>query len=263
MERPMPIVENHEAMNTPKTNINLWRYMDIPSFLSLISTGSLTFVRADLFEDKFEGTLPKLTAAWIDSDIQQAVDDGILSESYRGFKLSESMYSDRKTVYMNCWCKENHEMVHMWKIYSKENGIAIETNYEQLKESIESVENVYPTEIKYLDYAHDHVEWISNAFTPYTIKRKEYKSEKEFRLIMSRPKIIQDQLSHLESNEERYSETRKLCSQTDVIPCKINVAKLISKIHLSPYAPRWYYKVIIDIVEKYNLIGIEVVQSEL
>lgn len=243
----MPLDESHPVMNTPKKNINLWKYMDIPSFLSLISSESLTFVRADLFEDKFEGTLPKPTANFLDLDIQRLVKDGKLRPEYSNFKLSESMYKDRETVYMNCWCKENHEMVHMWKIYSKENGIAIETNFESLKESIESTENIYPTEINYLDYKHDHLEWQQNSLTPYTSKRKEYKSENEFRLIISNPKIVED----------------KLYSQTPVIHCKVNTNKLISKIHLSPYAPRWYYQVIVDIVKKYDLFEIEIVESDL
>jgi hypothetical protein len=48
-----------------------------------------------------------------------------------------------------------------------------------------------------------------------------------------------------------------------VIPCKINVAKLITKIHLSPYAPKWYYEIIVDVLAKYNLSEIKVLQSEL
>lgn len=259
----MPINEDHPVMNSPKANINLWKYMDIPSFLSLISSEALTFVRADQFEDKFEGTLPKLTADFLDLDIQRMVQDGQLAPEYKAFSFSKVAYEDKKTVYLSCWCKANHEMVHMWKIYSKEHGIAIETNYERLKESIESTEDVYPTEINYLDYKHDHLDWKSNSLTVYTIKRKEYKSENEFRLIITYPRIIEDQVSHLKTHEEIDPVRKELYSRTPVIPCKINLTKLISKIHISPYAPKWYHKVIVDIVKKYNLTEIEIVQSDL
>ena len=85
----MPINETHPVMNTPKENISLWRYMDIPSFLSLISSESLTFVRADQFEDKFEGTLPKITSNYLNLDIQQMVKDGRLNETYNNFSISK------------------------------------------------------------------------------------------------------------------------------------------------------------------------------
>ncbi len=254
----MPLNESHTVMNTPKENINLWRYMDIPSFLSLISTESLTFVRSDIFDDKFEGTLPKPTEIALDLEWEFLINN-------KKIKKSEWMYQNKKRVYINCWCKENYEMVHMWKIYSKENGIAIETNYERLKESIETEEEVYPTEIKYLDFKNDYLDDQSNFLTVYTIKRKEYKSENEFRLIMSYPRIIHDRVTLEYSNSQRDISVieEELYFPMPVIPCKINVAKLITKIHLSPYAPKWYYEIIVDVLAKYNLSEIKVLQSEL
>lgn len=237
--------------------------MDIPSFLSLISSETLTFVRADLFEDKNEGILPQRTINSIDTFIQQSVKTGKLKPEYENFSFFESLNSDKKTVYLNCWCKENHEMVHMWKIYSKENGLAIKTDYERLKASIESSEDIYPTEICYLDYQDDDIDWKSNGLTAFTIKRKEYKSENEFRLLLSDPRIIEDQLLHSKTHEEREPIRKALYLQTPVVHCKINTTKLISKIYLSPYAPKWYYKVITDILEKYNLSNIKIIQSNL
>ena len=48
----MPIDENHRISKIPTSNIKLWRYMDIPSFISLLSDSALTFARVDLNEDK-------------------------------------------------------------------------------------------------------------------------------------------------------------------------------------------------------------------
>ena len=235
--------------------------MDIPSFLSLLSSKTLTFVRADLFEDKYEGTLPEVTASLLDASMRKQIEKGKLNPSYANF--SQLINSDNKNTYMSCWCKENYEMVHMWKIYSKENGVAIETNYDCLKKSITSSEEVYPTEINYLDYERDYLDWKSNALTPYTIKRKEYKSENEFRLLIAHPRLIENQLQHLKTHEQIQPLREHLYNQTQVIPCEVDTTKLISKIHISPYAPKWYFKVIVDLIEKYGLSEVEVTQSNL
>lgn len=66
----MPIDESHPSMNTPKENYRIWRYMDIPSFLSLLVEESLTFTSASLMEDKFEGTIPKPTESKFDFQIK-------------------------------------------------------------------------------------------------------------------------------------------------------------------------------------------------
>ncbi|MFI5218989.1 MAG: hypothetical protein ACHQNT_05820 [Bacteroidia bacterium] len=244
----MPIIEEHPVIFPPKSNVSLWRYMDIPSFLSLLIDKSLTFVRADLLEDKYEGTLPTLTAAIIDFQYKN---------------LSELLKTHNNTAtYLNCWCKESHEMVHMWKIYSKENGIAIETKYEDLKAAVESNEAIYATEVMYIDFHKEIINWQANAMTVYTMKRQEYKSENEVRLILSHPKVIEDQLLHLKPFE-RNDARQELCLKNQVIKCKVNLAKLISKIHISPYAPKWYFDIVNDVTKIYLLTAKEIIQSDL
>lgn len=235
--------------------------MDIPSFLSLLNDEALTFVRADLFEDKYEGKLPIKTAEQIDADTRKQITAGKLDKQY--WNYSEILNNHTKDVYLNCWCNENHEMVHMWKIYSKESGIAIETDYESLKKALRTKETVYPTEIKYTDFKNDHVDWNANALTVFTLKRKEYKSEREFRLILPYPKLIQDQLKGITDNDERVRKSKLLYLNTPVIKCEVDPIKLIKNIHVSPYAPKWYLNLIKDISKKYNLKTDFITQSDL
>lgn len=249
----MPIKESHPAINPPKTNISLWRYMDIPSFLSLLIEGSLSFVRSDLFQDRFEGILPKQTAAIIDNRVK------VQSTS----KYSELLNQQKNEVYLNCWCNEIHEVVHMWKIYSKENGVAIETDYEKLKTSILSSDTIYPTLIQYINFANDAVDWRENALTVYSLKRQEYKSENEFRLVLPWPQTIERQLYKIEDQKARDVETTRLYKDTPVIKCKVNAPTLIKRIHLSPYAPSWYLPLIADLANKYALNVDSISQSDL
>ena len=120
------------------------------------------------------------------------------------------------------------------------------------------------TEEKYFnDFQNDIIDWKSNGLTAYTLKRKEYKSENEFRLIISHPRIIEDQLLHLKTHEEINPIRRMLYLNTPVIKCKVNPVILIKKIHISPYAPKWYLTLIIDLAKKYNLNTKSISQSNL
>ena len=116
-------------------------------------------------------------------------------------------------------------MVHMWQVYSKEDGVAIETTYENLKKSILSDETVYPTEINYIDYYNDYIDWKSNGMTAFTIKRKEYKSENELRLIIAFPSIVENQAKKTELNSDRHALSEKLYQQTQTIECAVDVKK--------------------------------------
>ena len=245
----MPINELHPVMNAPKENITLWRYIDIPSFFSMVSDEALAFVRADLMEDKYEGTFPQITAQILDSQAAIMIKTGQLGEQYREF--SKILCSEKETAYLNCWCKEQNEMVHMWKIYSKENGIALQTTYNEIKESIMDDEDIYPTEIQYIDFKKDFIDWKSNGLTVYTIKRIEYKSENEFRLIICFPKEIQKKYSQVSSVVTR----KQFYQDFPVVKCKVDIKKLIKNIHLSPFAPKWYEELIRNTLNKMGYNG--------
>lgn len=253
----MPIDETHTAMNTPKSDYRIWRYMDIPSFLSILVENALTFTSARLMEDKFEGTLPKLTKILDELFIKKITIDYKIKNELTPF--SEIMLMLKDSVYLNCWCKEKTEMVHMWKIYSKENGIAIETTYSRLKEAIIDEETIYPTEISYLDYEKQYLDCKSNTLTPYTIKRLEYKSEQELRLIISFPNKVKNTTEASKTITEMNDYYKKF----PVIKIKVNVFKLIEAIHVSPFAPIWYTDLVRKTLDKFGLGNISVIRSEL
>lgn len=238
--------------------------MDIPSFIYLISNQKLTFFRADLFEDRFEGLLPEKTAEALNVWANKMITDGQLKSGYGYENLSELLNRVNKRGYLSCWCKESHEMVHMWKIYSKENGICIETTYEDLISSCDFEDSyVNPTEIQYLDFKNDLFPYNGNGLAPFTIKRKEYKSENEFRLIMSSNKKIVDYLQTLPNQDLYKSEQQRIYESTPILLCDVKTKKLISRVHLSPYAPSWYYEVVRNLLDTYNLSDKQLLKSDL
>ena len=142
-------------------------------------------------------------------------------ELHSGYEFASILKQENEKTYLNCWSSNDYEMVHMWKIYSKENGIAIETDYDALKSSTESEEDIYPARIQYLDFNKDTIDWKWNTLSVFTIKKREYSAEKEFR------------------------------------------SKLIKQIHLSPYAPSWYYDVVKSLMNKFELIDTKLMKSDL
>lgn len=258
----MPIDDKNIIMNTPTENLTLRRYMDVPSLLSILTKKSLTFIRADLFEDKYEGIWPNKSAEVINKRIQENFRK--LGSEYKS-DFSETLNKEmRKSVYINCWCNEESELVHMWKNYSKENGIAIETNYERLKESINTVETVYPTEIEYVDYLDDIFDWKSNALTAFTAKKQEYKAESEFRLIMPNPELLEEREELMKSTgDEKYNFRSNLYDKIPAVYCPIEIRTLIRKICISPFATDWFLDVIIDILKEFGLNDIKVIKSKI
>lgn len=238
----MPINESHPVLSLPTTNIKLWRYLDLPAFFALLVDSKLCFSRADLMEDKFEGTFPKMNSEQLDIWANSQIARGELNPGYEN--LSRILTQDKTHQFLSCWCQEDTEMIHMWKIYSKECGVAIETTYEDLKLSIDDNENIYPTQISYINFERDILDWKQNLLSMYTVKRTEYKSECEFRLIISHPRQIEDQLLKYKTHEEKALPSRQLYDKTKVIKVGVDLSKLIKVVHISPFAPEWYHDLV-------------------
>lgn len=261
----MPLDIDNEALIIPPDDTKLWRYMDIPAFIFLISKQQLTFARADLFEDRFEGIIPEGTAAAMNIWANTEIKEGRLKSGMGYENLSELLNTVNKKAYISCWCKENHEMVHMWKIYSKPNGVCIETTYKDLIDSCDlEDESIVATEVKYVDFKNHVYSYNGNPISVFTMKRKEYKSESEFRLIMRTNKSTSDYLGTLlHDHEFRNKEEIRIYNSTPVLYCNVNTKQLIHKIHLSPYAPAWYIDVITNLINAFNLSGKQILRSEL
>jgi hypothetical protein len=53
-ESDMPVYI-HKVFEQPQPDANLWRYMDLSKYVSMLATGSLWFARMDLLGDPYEG----------------------------------------------------------------------------------------------------------------------------------------------------------------------------------------------------------------
>lgn len=235
----------------PNPQSKLWRFMDLGKFLSLIQSNSLYFARADMFDDPFEGAkgVKSNQAYWeawyagcFWAIIEQTKemdgksnhkDDSLESAKRLVRELTENESRSRQMTYINCWHENDFESEAMWNLYTNnlDEGIVIQTTYERIYEAIDKDPTIAIGKVKYIDYANQYAGLGINAFF---YKRKSFEHEKEVRLILT-----------------KYS-----CSDKKTplgIEKHVDLDRLIEKIYVSPTCKPWYYKVISDVLEKYNI----------
>ena len=128
----------------------LWRYMDLPKFISMVAKKSLWLARADTFRDRHEGRFP---------DVMRK----IIDQAYDSFDIKEkSLVKDAddfqdyllKNTFISCWHKTFDENMVMWEIYGRDsNAVAVQTTVDNLKNSIDASKiNGYCLQMKNVRY---------------------------------------------------------------------------------------------------------------
>jgi hypothetical protein len=235
----------------PKENYSIAKYMDITKFVSLLFKESLFFCRVDKLEDKFEGTSYKTNYEDRIREVKQMQDSGRLltnwtdEEIVKDIKTEEEFEEKQKALHcIDCWNISTGESAALWKIYSDfSKGIMIQSSVSNLENAFaESKECIGITEVKYQLYKTTKLPY-GNSNHPFLFKQKAYNYENEIRLIYS--------LAEKSDSEWKYDWSKEEVEQGLYI--KVDLVKLIDKIVLSPYSPKWFYELINDITKKYCL----------
>lgn len=201
-------------------SVKLWRYMDLPKFISLLNTRQLVLSRLDKFTDQHEGSLTAKTEEWIERFLREhKAKDGwdVISKHFR---------DSQRTTFVCCWHANEHESEAMWGLYcGQSGGVAVQTTYQLLVDSIVDQPDVYIGKVKYIDYER---EWFpeANTYAPVMHKRIAFAHEREVRLVSSP--------SHLRSQEPD--------SVPSVITVPWNCEAFVQRVHVSPYAPSYFYE---------------------
>ena len=135
----------------PEESLMLARYIDITKFLSLLKDEQLFFCRLDKLEDKFEGTLPKISRKKFGDFYRHLSVTGFFKNPMTEEKIEKKINEDfefreklKALNCVNCWNEFNGESYALWKVYSDLNqGIMIKSSFGRiinaLKESEEKV----------------------------------------------------------------------------------------------------------------------------
>lgn len=247
----------------PAPSAKLWRYMDLAKFLSLLETNSLFFTRLDHFVDPYEGALgikaneeawsvKEMTwrKRWIEAEMKSDNNkiissielENIASQKFREYR--DNIRRCRKMNYLTCWHQSDNESEAMWQLYTKDTqqGIAIQTTFERLYQSLPAVLHTEFGMVNYVDYKEYNNGISPNKFHPFEApwyKRKSFEHEKEFRVI-----IVDDS-----------GDMNKTV--------RIDINQLIENVYISPQAERWFAELIHDIVRHRYKLWLNVCQSDL
>lgn len=226
----MTIPEHTSFPQPSDINIKVWRYLSLSKFLDFYLSGSLYFSRVDLLEDKHEGTYTRITTG---------LDFNKVSIP-SGLSLTREEYSKRvrQSMHVNCWRLDISESEAMWKIYCQNNaGLAIQTTYGKLAESLPDGKKLYIGLITYLDYETDSFN-RGNNLSPAMHKRLAFEHEKEIR-------IVRPTLNYMNDHNMPLPEAG--------IKIQTSLLENIENIYVNPYADEWYFQTINNLFNKLKL----------
>lgn len=228
------ILRDHPVFTPPPDEaVKVWRYLDLAGFVSLLSSRSLFFRRADKFRDRLEGSFsranlrmrPEVYQAWEEEHRQIAFT-----------QMAAAAQRVRSHVYINCWHMSERESAGMWDAYAGSNlGIAIQSTYSRLIGTLEENETgIYAGVVNYIDYEQD---WMpeGNLFYPFVYKDLSFQHERELRCLIPPADMRGQPPYEVGWNVE------------------VDMQRLIENVVIAPYAQPWFTDVVESLIEKYDV----------
>ncbi|WP_146243576.1 DUF2971 domain-containing protein [Curtobacterium sp. MCBD17_008] len=212
----------------PSDDTVLWRYLDFPKFLDLLSSAALKMPRATSMEDAYEGVAGDAATR---ADLDQWREEG-QPPYLRNASLSRQAFETqfhRERTYVSCWNTFETENAGLWRIYGDDRGLAIKTTWGDLRQSLGSadcVSTIFYGRVQYRNFSTDATQ--SETYTDqFFVKRNEFLHENEFRLV-----------AHDRSREHNYKapSTAGLPRYAS-IACDTNA--LINELIISPRLGSW------------------------
>ena len=148
----------HPSFEEPKElKGQIWRYLDLLKFLSMLEKNALYFCRVDLLGDPFEGSRPRgEDAYWTDILERNQAKEEIIRHNIK--VVNDMRRMSRQRMYANCWHLNEHESAAMWHVYSRDAAIiAIQSTYERLRKCLP--DTIYigsVTDHHHFDTVHNH-----------------------------------------------------------------------------------------------------------
>jgi hypothetical protein len=216
--------------------------MDFTQFVSMLENKGLFFTRADLLEDKFEGTMSRPTLEFVK---QLSVDP---EEFAKQCKFTKGW------TFVNCWHINDNESAAMWKIYStSKESICVQTIYGKLRDALAA--DVYIGSINYISYDHDKIP-PGNAFWPLMHKRRSFEYERELRAVWSKIHMIADAGPAVASGYEYQA------APEEAIWKLVDLGTMAETVFVSPTAKPWFLELLRNILDRYD-VKVPIRQSNL
>jgi hypothetical protein len=267
----MPI-KHHDLFIRPDKDALLWRYTDLPKFISLITTDSLWLSNLETLarDDPYEGLLGSVRfphrvinsineipeyhyeALMFQYKLDGGTEETLEAAFQHWYKRQEMMCilheAQRRDYYINCWHESDSESVAMWKVYGSPGaGVAIISSCSRLESALQANEqNLFLGRVIYRDISAIEV-GASNYFEHILSKLSNYSYEREMRLVYwshgkSHAPLIKSRWNDVARRFEDVGDDLRPIQPGVSFNCKIDL--MIEKVIISPYAPSWYVSTI-------------------
>lgn len=227
----------------PESYAQVWRYMTLPKYLSLLQTGSLYFGRLDLMEDAWEGA-PHMGG--LEAEVRNL---GTARDDVRAVarqSLLNLAAFQRRSTYVSCWHMAEEESAAMWSLYQQDNaGIAIQTDWHALNSSLDPWIPFLEAQVVY----GSHFEGGGKHFNlPASLctKRRSFAHEREARILyLDAQKEFKADMDYFKYQGTKIARPRdhaleaRLAELPSGIPMKADIKRLVGRVVLAPYMPPW------------------------
>jgi len=275
-------MSSRELLFTEPSNpdMRIWRYMDFAKFVSMLDKGGLYFPTiAELKKaDPLEGTLPynisrtrdkyhaeaAIELYKSDPDLSKQIDligEKSIGETVVAFNSLVLDEAGPKWIGVNCWHMNDDESLAMWKLYSKSNGIAIQSTFKRLRECLN--ETISIKKVQYLDFNPQANENLSYS-GPYNLhihalnKSRWHTYEQEIRAIKS---FLPEEFNHNSSMMDLMPKLLNGLSAEELEAVQweaVSLEQLIENVYLAPSEPSWFQTLVKNVLSQYRYNNIPV-----
>lgn len=184
--------------------------------------------RLDKLTDQHEGSLTAQTVEAIDTYLKANGQENGWTEQNAAF-----YERSRSNTFICCWHLNEYESEAMWRLYcGTDGGVAVQTTYSNLVESISTEYDTYVGLVRYVDYATTTFE-SGNAFWPVMHKRAAFSHEQEVRLVRY-------------WGDPPYPDT-----SPNELHHPWDIERLTSQIWVDPYQQKYFYDAVRAILERF------------
>ena len=228
------MVKDAKHFSGPHFNKKIWRYMDLPKFIDLITTSQLYFGNLSKMTDQFEGIIPERN---LNRERKRLSNMEYLSNEeieQRVVWEADRVKSFKDFTLVNCWSQNDDESYALWKIFlgGSPYGVAIRSWVRELKKAF-----IDDTEIFIGTVNYDNViEGTINQDNVILRKSPFYKYEEEVRLYLKNQFITNED----GKNVPKYPSGNRI---------DVNLELLVNEIFISPFAPQWFKNVIENLLD--------------
>lgn len=225
----------------------VWRYMDFAKFVAMLKQKSLYFTCVKHFSDPFEGAigLADRQEKWDNHYLEffketvatpppgypkpELSTEELESEAQRLLESIKGTSSHVRNALVSCWHKSDDESEALWQLYCPQMGpgLAIKSTVGDLWDATSEAGNAIVGRVKYMDFQKSYAS-VQNERV--FCKRQSLSHEREVRIVIQNDR--QNPISGLD------------------LYCDLD--HLISDIVVSPFAPPWFFDVLVSTIEKFG-----------